>query len=188
MRIALVLCAACAVRPIQPVRAIRPVRPGEYWFDRRFQTAQSTTSHTVSLVLDPAGAARASLSDWFLFVAERPAELERNDENVVDLAGSWQHRGNAVDIQLEPVRSCARGFDLRWSCKSSSDRWQLRCEASGDQDTLVCERLAGELPPKYAVRVDGEPRLVLRSNMSSRRRIMPFGKIVDTRHKAVAVP
>jgi hypothetical protein len=155
-----------------PLHARRvPVRAGVYRMEHELHDRHSSTTHAFVITLDDGGAARAEIVDTFVFMAEVEGELERDDREVLVLAGTWRASGDEIDVALDPVRACARGFgedDCTEQYPGSVEAFRLRCAALAPEagsllraPALVCARAGAELWPKLATELGGEPRLVL---------------------------
>jgi hypothetical protein len=142
--LAFVACARTVRRPSPAFQ------PGTFWFERRSADPQSLTFHTVLLVLDDRGGARATMRDQFTFEARSEGELSRDDEDTVELVGRWS-RGwdDRLAMTLDPVHG-------------ADDQWRLRCVVPARSEAvLACERVGADVPPKFATQLRGKTLLLL---------------------------
>lgn len=163
--VAIALAGCAAVRgPWLPGPPLR-VAPGTYWFERHRSDEQSMTIRAVTMTLEPDGAARGTLVDDFSFEPLHDGELARDDHESEDMAGTWTHAGDAIEIALVTVRSCERGFaedPCAHAGRFPEARWHLRCRAVElGGAALACARTDGELPPKFATSIDDHPLLLM---------------------------
>jgi len=166
-----IAAASCASAPLPEPRTVHAVvvavEPGSYYVEKNMTARDLQTTQGVKLTLAPDGEARLTAFRRFAHWGD----LMRLDDEDIEMRGRWIRRGQGIDIEVDVVRACLRGFgepDCAHPPRVEPDDWRLRCRAMRPLPgsplpgpALVCNFVGIEAPARYTVTLDGERVLVI---------------------------